>query len=328
MVEFSLAFAVSAFVAGLFTFLAPCTLPLVPGYLSFISGVKDEDLENPDTKDAAKKKIFKNGVFFMLGFTVIFVLFGTLAGLFGEALRQSQDILSIIGGILVIIFGLFMVGAFKLSFLQGEKRMRMPKWLEIGKPSSSLIIGGTFAVGWTPCVGPILGSILALAAAGGSALQGALLLLVFSAGLALPFILIAFGYSNAQARIKRYFELAKKYRVPIFILFGIVIGFLVWLAVISIIGQFSGGFELLQRSVGENALSLTDALRWPLIALTSLLLAWWSYKKPDIDVISVVGGMFLIPLGVILLNQDFGLVIQYGFELFHVFEYDAILDRL
>ena len=326
MPELSFAFIISSFVAGLFTFLAPCTLPLVPGYLSFISGVKEEDLENPETQEAAKKKIFLNGVFFMLGFTIIFVFFGAIAGLFGNSINDSRGIISAIGGILIVIFGLFMVGAFKIKLLQGEKRMRMPKWLHVGKPSSSLIIGGTFAIGWTPCVGPILGSILALATTGGSALQGAFLLLVFSAGLALPFLLIALGYSKAQARIKAYFELSKKYRVPIFVIFGFIIGFLVWLAVISVIGQFNGGFELLQSVSGNGTFS--TMIQWPLILLTTFLMGIWAYKKKDIDTISVVGGMFLIPLGVILFNNDFGLVVQYGFEVFRVFEYEGLLNHL
>jgi len=238
---------ISAFVAGLITFLAPCTLPLVPAYIGFISGVSTKDLEDPKKAKEARRKIFFNGLSFVIGFSVVFIVFGTLAGLVGQSLTPFRIWFTRIGGILVILFGLFMLGVFKLPFLQIEKRIKIPSFLTIGKPTSSLVIGSAFAFGWTPCVGPILGSILLLASAKTTALQGALLLTVFSAGLAIPFLLISIAFSRAT----KYIEKISKY------------------------------------------------LKW----------------------VSIIGGVFLILLGILLLTNNFSLLVQYGFKFFEFINY-------
>ena len=204
---------IPAFIAGLFTFLAPCTLPLVPAYLGFISGVSTDDLKDPKKVGTVRRKIFFNGVLYVLGFSLVFIVLGSLFGLGGSALVQYRVLLSRVGGIFVIIFGLYMVGAAKLPifrFLQSEKRINVASWLKPGSPSSSLIFGATFAFGWTPCVGPILGSILLLASSSATVASGAFLLAVFSFGLALPFLLIAAGVGHAAQYIKkisRYLEI-------------------------------------------------------------------------------------------------------------------------
>ena len=249
-----LGFIFSAFVAGLLTFLAPCTLPLVPAYLGFISGVSKEDLEDETKKDEVRKRILLNGVFFILGFSIVFIIFGTLAGLIGQGLTPYRIWLTRIGGVLVILFGLFMIGAFRIPFLQVDKRIKIPQWLEVGKPSSSLVIGSAFAFGWTPCVGPILGSILLLASTSTTALQGALLLTVFSLGLAVPFLLVALGFSQATKYITK----------------------------------------------------LSKYIKW----------------------VSIVGGVFLILLGLLLVTNNFNLLIQYGFQLFGFLDYEALLNFL
>lgn len=254
MPELSFAFVISSFVAGLLTFLAPCTLPLVPGYLGFISGVSPDDLKNTEKAHAARKKMVLNGVFFILGFTLIFVIFGTLAGLIGQGLAVYRIWLTRIGGIFVILFGLFMLGVLKLPALQSDKRIKIPSFLTIGKPSSSLVIGGAFAFGWTPCVGPILGSILLLASTSTTAFQGGLLLLVFSLGLAVPFLLIAILYSKATQYIAK----------------------------------------------------LSTYLKW----------------------VSVIGGVFLIVLGILLLIGRFGILLEYGFRLLEPLNYEGLLDLL
>lgn len=252
--EIGIAFFVSSFVAGLLTFLAPCTLPLVPAYLGFISGVDQGELQNPATARAARRKIFINGVAFIVGFSIVFIIFGTLAGFAGQALVPYRIWLARIGGALIVLFGLFMLGAFKIPLLSSDKRIPIFKWLQLGKPSSSLFVGGTFALGWTPCVGPILGSILLLAGTSATALQGGLLLATFSLGLAVPFIVIAFSFSRATA----YISATSKY------------------------------------------------LRG----------------------VSVVGGVFLIFLGILLMTDNFGLTIQYGYELFEFIDYDRLLQHL
>ena len=254
MEPISFGFIVSAFVAGLITFLAPCTLPLVPAYLGFISGVDKDALNDPSRKHEVRRKIIINGVFFVIGFTLVFVFFGALAGLLGQGLAAYREILSRVGGVFVILFGLLMLGVFKLPFLQIEHKIKLPSWIAVGKPSSSSIIGAVFALGWTPCVGPILGSILLLASTSSTAFTGAFLLFVFSMGLAVPFIATAFGFAHASTYIAK----AQKF------------------------------------------------LKW----------------------ISIVGGVFLILLGILLLTNNFSLLISWGFQLFSFIEYDALLNLL
>ncbi len=196
--------AIPAFIAGLLTFLAPCTLPLVPAYLGFISGVSLEDLKDPEKKKAARWKILLNGLAFVIGFSVIFIAFGTLAGFIGRGLVPYRIWLTRIGGVFVVIFGLFMMNAIKIPFLTSEKQFKVPQIFQRGKTLNSFILGSAFALGWTPCVGPILGSILFLASTSATALQGAALLLIFSLGLAIPFLLIAVGIGSAGGYINKF----------------------------------------------------------------------------------------------------------------------------
>lgn len=195
---------IPSFIAGILTFLAPCTLPLVPGYLGFISGVSSDDLKDPIKAKKAKAKVFLNGLLFVTGFSLIFIIFGTLAGFVGSSLLPFRIWLTRIGGVFVIVFGLFMLNILKIPFLAQERGFKAPKALRQGQPSSSLMLGLAFGFGWTPCVGPILGSILLLASSSATALQGALLLTVFSAGLAIPFLLIALGIGSASQHIEKF----------------------------------------------------------------------------------------------------------------------------
>jgi cytochrome c-type biogenesis protein len=203
--DFSL--IIPAFIAGILTFLAPCTLPLVPGYLGFISGVSTNDLQDPRRSRSARRKIFLNGVLYVIGFSLVFIMLGSLFGLGGATLVKYRIWLSRIGGVFIIFFGLFMMGILKLPFLNVEKHIGSAKALKPGNPVSSLIFGATFAFGWTPCVGPILGAILTLAAASATVGQGAFLLSVFSLGLSVPFLVIAASIGSASsylARASRY----------------------------------------------------------------------------------------------------------------------------
>jgi len=176
--EFSL--VIPAFIAGILTFLAPCTLPLVPAYLGFISGISARDLQDPLTAKQAKRKIFLNGLFFILGFSAVFIILGTVAGLFGQLLFGYRIWLSRIGGIFVMLFGLSMLNVIKIPFLSKEIKIKTPMLFQKGRATNSFVLGATFGLGWTPCVGPILGSILTLAAASTTAFQGGFLLAVFS----------------------------------------------------------------------------------------------------------------------------------------------------
>lgn len=204
MFEFG-ALIIPAFVAGIFTFIAPCTLPLVPGYLGFISGVSLEDLKDPAKTRRVRWKIFLNGLAFILGFSIVFVVLGTLIGFVGASLLAPFRVwLARIGGIFVILFGLFMLNVLKIPLLARDFNLKIPNVFGAGRPANSLILGSAFAFGWTPCVGPILGSILLLASTSQTALQGGVLLIIFSAGLAIPFLLIALGIGSAAKYIEKF----------------------------------------------------------------------------------------------------------------------------
>ena len=169
-----------AFVAGLISFLSPCVLPLIPGYISFISGASLSDLlENK------KINIFPL-ILFTLGFSFVFIIFGAAASYLGQVLLQNSQTLRIIAGLVIIIFSLQLIGIINISFLNFEKKIYTNKnnnvWF-------SFVVGMAFGFGWTPCIGPILGSILALASTEETIFKAIILLSFYSLGLAIPFIL-------------------------------------------------------------------------------------------------------------------------------------------
>lgn len=214
---------IPAFIAGILTFLAPCTLPLVPGYLAFIGGTSLNDLKDHPKDRKVRLKIFLNGLFFVIGFSAVFIILGTLAGLAGKTLGQYRFWLSRAGGILIIIFGLSMIGVLKIPILNKERKIRIPSIFKLGLPLNSFILGTTFAFGWTPCVGPILGAILALAAISTTVGQGAILLLVFSLGLAIPFLIIALAIgwtSQYLLKISKYLNIISFISGAFLIFFG------------------------------------------------------------------------------------------------------------
>ena len=141
MIELSLAFTFAVFIAGLLTFLAPCTLPLVPAYLAFISGVKNDDLDNPTTRLKAGRLIIKNSLAFVFGFSVIFIAFGVLAGSLGTYIGEFRGLFSQIGGVFVIIFGLMMLGVVNIAPLMWEHKINASHIFVPGKPASSCLIG-------------------------------------------------------------------------------------------------------------------------------------------------------------------------------------------
>ena len=199
---------IPAFIAGLITFLAPCTLPLVPAYLGFISGASAKDLLHPEKSKHIRLRVIKNGLFYVFGFSAVFILLGVLFGIGGSALIHYRDVLSRVGGVFIIFFGLYLIGVFEkikpvARLLTREFHLPLIKHLHPGTPGSSLLFGATFAFGWTPCVGPILGSVLLLASTSATVVQGATLLTVFSLGLAVPFMLLAVGIAHASETIKK-----------------------------------------------------------------------------------------------------------------------------
>jgi cytochrome c-type biogenesis protein len=213
-----------AFLAGLFSFLSPCVLPLVPAYVSFITGLSLDDLRHYGTTSKVLTKAMPNTFAFVLGFSTIFISLGASSSLLGSLLFKYQDYLRIAGGILTIIFGFFIAGFLKLDFLMREKRFHISK----GPTGyiSAFLIGMSFAAGWTPCIGPILGTILIYASSQASALYGLKLLTVYSLGLAIPFILstlainVFFSYTR---RIHKFMKVISVLSGLILIIFGIML---------------------------------------------------------------------------------------------------------
>ncbi|MDZ4179289.1 MAG: cytochrome c biogenesis protein CcdA [Coriobacteriia bacterium] len=186
-----------AFLAGIVSFLSPCVLPLVPGYLSFITGYSTGELSE---KRGGTKAILIPSLLFVLGFSIIFVGLGASASMLGSVLLQYRDVLVRVAGIFVFVLGFFMLGLIRLPWLYGEARFDLGKTKSLGS-LAALVTGMAFAFGWTPCVGPILGSILALAGSSGSVSYGVLLLLLYSLGLGVPFVLVAVLFGRLRSTL-------------------------------------------------------------------------------------------------------------------------------
>lgn len=227
---------IPVFIAGIITFIAPCTLPLVPAFLGFISGISLKDLKNKDKIKKYKSKVFLNSIMFVFGFTIIFVIFGSLVGFLGKSLINYKIWLSRIGGFVILIFGLYMLNIINLPIFKG-RGFRVIKIFKNHNLINSLFLGSAFGFGWSPCVGPILGSVLTLASSSETVLQGAFLLLVFSAGLALPFLITALFWEKSSYYIKKN---QKVFNVISFI-GGI---FFIFLGVLLITGNFLGWIQL------------------------------------------------------------------------------------
>jgi len=179
----------AAFVAGLLSFLSPCVLPLVPGYVSLISGSSVEELQSDDRRVLAT--VMLHSLTFILGFSVVFIALGAVATSIGQLANEYHNLLAKAAGIIVIIFGLHLTGIFKINALYADKRLHDVK----GGSSAlgSFVVGFAFAFGWTPCIGPILATILVFAGAQQTVLKGVLLLAIYSLGLAVPFLLTSLG---------------------------------------------------------------------------------------------------------------------------------------
>ncbi len=173
-----------AFLAGVLSFLSPCVLPLVPGYVSMLSGAAAEGAETAGAK--VNFQLVRNSLFFILGFSLVFIGLGAAATSVGQFLRSYQLLLSEISGIVVILFGLHLMGVIKIGALYQDKRLRTQR--TSGGGVGAFLIGFAFAFGWTPCIGPILGTILLLAAERGTVHEGIGLLTIYSLGLAVPFL--------------------------------------------------------------------------------------------------------------------------------------------
>ena len=245
---------IGAFFAGVFMFLAPCTLPIVPGYLAFISGVSLGGTQDEAARRRARVTVLHNALGFVIGFSLVFISLGASAGFVGAVLGEWRYILSRLGGAVVVLFGITMLGVVRVPWLSIDWRMPTPRFLTLGRPESSFLIGALFALGWSPCIGPILGTILLIASTSSVALQGALLLAVFSLGLSLPFLLTALLIHEAT----------------------------------NFLGRISGFVRIL----------------------------------------SLVGSIFLIVLGLLMLFGKMNLLTLWGYGLFDFIGYDRLLNYL
>ncbi len=212
-----------AFLAGVLSFLSPCVLPLVPSYVSFITGISFEDLKEGTDRKKIRFLTVTNSLAFIAGFSLIFVALGASSSAVGRFLFDYQDWIRIGGGILVIIFGFFISGLIRLDFLSREMKFHVS-----GKPVGyigTFFIGMTFAAAWTPCIGPILGTILLYASTQGSAAYGFKLLAVYSLGLAVPFFLSSLMFNSFlsySGRIRKYMRYIMIANGALLIVFGLL----------------------------------------------------------------------------------------------------------
>jgi len=197
----SLPLPIAAFVAGLVSFLSPCVLPLVPGYVSLISGVGVEELKSQESQ--LLRKVMLNSIGFILGFSIVFIALGAISTEVGQLMARYKSLLAQLAGVVIILFGLHLTGIFRINALYADKRLHN---LKGGSTmGGAFVIGFAFAFGWTPCVGPILAVILGFAAAQDSVFKGILLLAVYSLGLAVPFLLTSLG-------IQRFLKFYSRFR--------------------------------------------------------------------------------------------------------------------
>ncbi|MEW6266703.1 MAG: cytochrome c biogenesis protein CcdA [Thermodesulfobacteriota bacterium] len=190
----------AAFIAGLLSFFSPCIVPLVPAYFTFLTGFSLEELTSAEP-GRIRGKVVLSTLAFVLGFSIIFILLGASASILGGLAIQYKGPLRVLGGAVIIVLGLHLSGLFRLKFLDVEKRLHLNK-----KPVhflGTLLVGMAFAAGWTPCIGPLLGSILAVAAGQDTVGQGVILLAIYSAGLAIPFLIVSLFVHLVLAFVRR-----------------------------------------------------------------------------------------------------------------------------
>ena len=218
----------AAFVAGVLSFISPCVLPLIPGYLSFISGATLEEMLGTGGPTIAttgtRRRSLISSLFFVLGFSLVFISLGASASAIGQFMMERLTLLGRIAGIVIIIFGLHTMGVLRIGWLYREKRFQSSN-----RPTSlvgAMLVGIAFAFGWTPCIGPILAAILTVAAGQETVGEGIRLLAVYSAGLAIPFLMTSLAINSfftAFAKIRRYYHAIEVVSGMLMVIIGILI---------------------------------------------------------------------------------------------------------
>ena len=219
---------IAAFLAGLVSFLSPCVLPLVPGYVSLISGVGVEQLKTQESQ--LLRKVMLNSIAFIMGFSVVFITLGAVATEVSQMLARYRSLLAQVAGVVIVLFGLHLTGVFKIKALYTDARLHSVKG---GSTAwGAFVIGFAFAFGWTPCVGPVLTVILTFAAAQDSITKGVVLLAIYSMGLAVPFLLTALGVE----RFLKFYSRFRAHMHAIEVASGVL---LIALGVLLVIGRFT-----------------------------------------------------------------------------------------
>lgn len=225
-----------AFLAGLASFLSPCVFTLVPAYVGYLGG----RAAGMDSAADNRFVTFTHGLAFVLGFSVVFILFGVAASAVGHFLVGARDTITRLGGILVIIFGLHMIGVLRVPILDYDTRVQQAPDRKFGYVSSALM-GILFSAGWSPCVGPVLGAILTFALNGGSISTGITLLSAYSAGLAIPFLIAALGIGWITVTLKKYSQVMHYVEVTMGVVL-VIVGYLLNSGTFALIAQQSQFF--------------------------------------------------------------------------------------
>ena len=220
-----------AFLAGLASFLSPCVFSLVPAYVGYLGG----RAAGGETTESNRFITFTHGLAFVLGFSLVFIALGVATSAFGRLLFDLRFILSKVGGIVVIIFGLHMTGIFRIPFLEYDTRIQQLPDRKLGYLSSALM-GVFFSAGWAPCVGPVLGAILTLALNGGSVSTGVSLLSAYSAGLAIPFLIAALGVGWVSLTLRKYGRVMHYVEIAMGVVL-VIIGFMLFTGIFERIAQ-------------------------------------------------------------------------------------------
>jgi cytochrome c-type biogenesis protein len=209
---------------GLISFASPCILPLIPSYVSYITGISYDELVSQESRRKNMNITFLHSVAFVSGFTIIFVLLGATASLAGSVLSQHLDLIRIVGGVLIIIMGVFVMDVVNIPFLQREAKLQLK-----ARPAGyagTIVVGMIFGAGWTPCTGPFLGSVLALAMETETLGRGMALLTFYSFGLGIPFILSALAISaflSSFNKLRKYFKVIKLVSGVILVIMGVLL---------------------------------------------------------------------------------------------------------
>lgn len=227
-----------AFGAGLVSFVSPCVLPLLPAYVTYLTGSNLEQLAAGE--GGGRRTMVLNGIFFVLGFTIVFVLLGLSVSSIGRILTEHMGIVRRVGGVVVIVFGLYMAGLLQLMTLDRDTRMQAP--VRPPGPMNSLLLGATFSAGWTPCIGPVLASVLLLAGTSQTAGEGAVLLLSYAAGMALPFLVLTLSLDRMHATLKKLLPYTNRIRVVSGVLL-VVLGIMIYTNTFTLLNSyFDWGF--------------------------------------------------------------------------------------